>query len=293
MNQAEIKDMVTGLIMAELESGSAPWRKGWASGGYYMPTSLQTGKPYQGINALLLSIAGMNYSRPLWITFNQAKKLGGSVKKGEKSTKVVFMSRIEKKVPAGESAQSFFMYKLDSVFNLDQTEGVELPSKYLDLREPIEPLEGVTAIWEGYQNRPSLYYREQDGAFYSPSADSITLPALKQFANPSEHAYTFAHEMIHSTGHESRVNRWSNLEDKPSQFGCESYAKEELIAELGACMLLSTAGIPFDVPNSGAYVKNWLTALKNDTSLIFKASGKAQKAITYITGVKVEAEVSA
>jgi antirestriction protein ArdC len=292
MNQAEIKDMVTGLIMAELESGNAPWRKGWATAGY-VPTSLQTGKPYQGINTLLLSIAGMDYTRPLWITFNQAKKLGGSVKKGEKATKVVFMSRIDKKVPEGDPAKSFFMYKLDSVFNIDQTEGVELPSKYLDTREPVTPLEGINAIWEGYANRPTLYYREQAGAFYSPSADSITLPALKQFDSASEHAYTFAHEMIHSTGHESRVNRWKDSADKPSAFGCESYAKEELVAELGSCMLLSTAGIEFDLPNSGAYVKNWLTALKNDTSLIFKASAKAQQAVACITGAEVKEEVSA
>jgi len=99
--------------------------------------------------------------------------------------------------------------------------------------------------------------------------------------------------MIHSTGHESRANRWSAKVDKPSRFGCESYAKEELIAEIGACMLLANAGVQFDIPNSAAYLRSWIKELQNDTSLIFKASAKAQAASAYIEGVKIEEEVNA
>jgi antirestriction protein ArdC len=138
-----------------------------------------------------------------------------------------------------------------------------------------------------------MFYSEQGRAFYSPTEDSITLPSLHQFKSAEEHAYTFAHEMIHSTGHESRANRWKNAEDKPSRFGCESYAKEELIAEIGACMLLANAGVQFDIPNSAAYLRSWIKELQNDTSLIFKASAKAQAASAYIEGVKIEEEVSA
>lgn len=293
MNQNEIKDMVTQLIIDELAKGNVPWRKGWTTAGF-MPTSLQTGKEYQGINALMLAIIGdlRGYSRPLWVTYNQARRMGGNVIKGQTGTKVVFMSKITKESKEeGVADRSFFMYKLDTVFNIEQTEGVELPAKYEE-KAAVDVMPNISSVWDGYQNRPELFYKAQGRAFYSPDSDSITLPALEQFESASEHAYTFAHEMIHSTGHQSRADRWSS-EDKASAFGCENYAKEELIAELGACMLLSSAGIEFDVQNSGAYIKNWLTALQNDTSLIFKAAAKAQAAVTHILGVKVEEEVPA
>jgi antirestriction protein ArdC len=196
-------------------------------------------------------------------------------------------------VKEGEKAPSFFFYKWFNVFNVDQCEGIEIPAKFLPTGEIVEPLDAINAIWNGYANRPEMFYSEQGRAFYSPTADSITLPTLAQFKSAEEHAYTFAHEMIHSTGHESRANRWSAKEDKPSQFGCESYAKEELIAEVGACMLLANAGVQFDIPNSAAYLRSWIKALNDDKGLIFKASAKAQAAANYITGVKVQEEVSA
>jgi antirestriction protein ArdC len=99
--------------------------------------------------------------------------------------------------------------------------------------------------------------------------------------------------MIHSTGHGSRLDRWKNAEDTPKKFGCDAYAKEELVAEIGACMMLASAGVEFDLPNSAAYLRSWVKALKDDKSLIFKASAKAQAAANHIQGVKVEEEVSA
>lgn len=287
-----IKEDITALLVKALEEGNAPWRKGWVGG--MAPTSLATGKPYQGINSLILSLLGEGYSHPLWLTFKQAQALGGSVKKGEKSIRVVFASRTEIDAKEeGEKAPSFFFYKWFNVFNVDQCEGIEIPAKYLPTGEVVQPLDAIQGVWNGYANRPEMYYSEQGRAFYSPSEDSITLPTLAQFKSAEEHAYTFAHEMIHSTGHESRANRWKNAEDKPSRFGCESYAKEELIAEIGACMLLANAGVQFDIPNSAAYLRSWIKELNNDKSLIFKASAKAQAAANYIQGVKVQEEVSA
>jgi antirestriction protein ArdC len=258
------------------------------------PTSLATGKGYQGINTLILSLLGEEYSHPLWLTFKQAQALGGSVKKGEKSVRVVYAAqKSSEPVKEGEKAPSFFFYKWFNVFNVDQCEGIEIPAKFLPTGEIVQPLDAINSIWNGYANRPEMFYSEQGRAFYSPTADSITLPTLAQFKSAEEHAYTFAHEMIHSTGHESRANRWSAKEDKPSAFGCESYAKEELIAEVGACMLLANAGVQFDIPNSAAYLRSWIKALNDDKGLIFKASAKAQAAANYITGVKVQEEVSA
>jgi antirestriction protein ArdC len=286
-----IKEEVTALLIKELEEGRAPWRKGWNGG--MAPTSLSTGNPYQGINTLILSILGESYSRPLWLTYKQAQALGGNVKKGEKSIRIVYASQKSTKATEDQEAQSFFFYKWFNVFNLDQCEGIELPAKYQEDREPVTPLDAINALWEGYATRPEMYYAEQGRAFYDRIADSITLPTLAQFHSAEEHAYTFAHEMIHSTGHESRINRWTGKEDKPGKFGCESYAKEELVAEIGACMMLASAGVDFDLPNSGAYLRSWIKALNDDKSLIFKASAKAQAAASYIQGTKIPEEVSA
>jgi antirestriction protein ArdC len=287
-----IKQEVTDLLVKALQEGNAPWRKGWVGG--MAPTSLATGKPYQGINTLILSLLGEGYTHPLWLTYKQAAALGGNVRKGEKSVRVVYAAQKSiEPTEEGEKAPSFFFYKWFNVFNVDQCEGIEIPAKYLPTGEVVEPIDAINRLWDGYANRPEMYYSEQGRAFYSPSEDSITLPSLHQFKSAQEHAYTFAHEMIHSTGHESRVNRWKNADDKPSRFGCESYAKEELIAEIGACMLLANAGVQFDIPNSAAYLRSWIKELQNDTSLIFKASAKAQAASAYIEGVKIEEEVSA
>jgi len=283
MNKDEIHDTVTRLIVEELESGNVPWRKGWNSHGY-MPTSMTTGKPYTGINTLILSIVASRkkYSRGLWLTYKQASALGGQVMKGEKGTHIIYYKMLDGTDKLTGEPISYPVMKSYVVFNLDQCENVATPAKYLVKQEPVEVLPALEGIVKGYTNAPSIYYSEQDRAFYDPSDDSITLPSLAQFESAEEHAYTLCHELVHSTGHKSRLDRWSEA-DKPSRFGCESYAKEELVAELGACMILSSAGLALDIPNSTAYIKNWLKALKDDKTLIFKASAKASKALQHIT----------
>jgi len=290
MNKAELQEHITALIIKELESGSVPWHKGWNSHGF-MPSNIVSGKAYQGINALILSIVGAGYERGLWLTYKQAQALGGNVKQGEKGTHITYYSKVVKKdKDTKEELGSFALLKGYVVFNVEQCEGITIPAKFLTEREPVEVLPALEGIIEGYKNRPEIFYKAQDRAFYSPSADTITLPALEQFESAEEHAYTLCHEMIHSTGHESRLDRWSKPEDKPSKFGCESYAKEELVAEIGACMVLSHAGIALDIKNSGAYIKSWLKALKDDSTLIFQAAGKASKALAVITSEVEEKE---
>lgn len=290
MNKAELQEHITSLIIAELENGSAPWRKGWNTHGY-LPSNIVSGKEYQGINSLILSIVGRKYTRGLWLTYKQAQQLGGSVALGAKGTHVVYYSKVKTKDKDTQEERSFALMRNYVVFNVDQCVNVKVPSKYLETREPVTPLSATESMLDSYQNAPTVYYKEQAGAYYSPIEDSITLPSLNQFHTPAEHAYTLAHELVHSTGHESRLNRWDKSEEKPSRFGCEGYAKEELIAELGACMTLSALGVEVDIPNSGAYIKNWLSALKDDKTLIFSASAKASAAMTRILGTKVEEEV--
>ena len=290
MNKAELQEYITGLIIKELESGSVPWHKGWNSHGL-MASNLISGKAYQGINALVLSIVGSNYSSPYWLTFKQAQQLGGSVKLGEKGTHITYYSKVTKKDKDTEEVTgSFSLLKGYVVFNADQCEGIKVPT--IEKRDPVEVIPALDSILASYKNRPEIFYKEQDRAYYSPSADTITLPSLAQFESAAEHAYTLAHEIIHSTGHESRCNRWSKEEEKPSRFGCESYAKEELVAEIGACLLLTMAGVEVDIKNSGAYIKNWLSALRDDKTLIFSAAAKASAGAGIILG-EVKEEVMA
>lgn len=290
MNKVELQEHITGLIIKELEQGDVPWHKGWNSHGV-MASNLITRKPYQGINALVLSIVGAQYSSPYWLTYKQAQQLGGSVKLGEKGTHITYYSKVVKKdKDTEELLGSFALLKGYVVFNAEQCEGITVPE--IIKGEPVEIIPALDGILAKYPNRPEIYYKEQDRAYYSPSADTITLPSLAQFESAQEHAYTLAHELTHSTGHESRCNRWSKEEDKPSRFGCESYAKEELIAEIGACMLLTMAGVEIDIKNSGAYIKNWLSALRNDHTLIFSAAAKANQATSLILG-EVKEEVMA
>jgi antirestriction protein ArdC len=290
MNKVELQEYITGLIIKELESGSVPWHKGWNSHGL-MASNLVSRKAYQGINALVLSIVGSAYSSPYWLTYKQAQQLGGSVKQGEKGTHITYYSKVVKKdKESGEIEGSFALLKGYVVFNADQCEGISVPT--IEKREPVEVIPALDSILSSYKNRPEIFYKEQDRAYYSPSADTITLPSLAQFESAQEHAYTLAHELIHSTGHESRCNRWSKEEEKPSRFGCESYAKEELVAEIGACLLLTMAGVEVDIKNSGAYIKNWLSALRDDKTLIFTAAAKASAGAGVILG-EVKEEVNA
>jgi antirestriction protein ArdC len=290
VNKAELQEHITGLIIKELEQGNVPWHKGWNSHGL-MASNLISRKPYQGINALVLSIVGAQYSSPYWLTYKQAQGLGGSVKAGEKGTHITYYSKVIKKDKDTEDILgSFALLRGYVVFNAEQCEGITVPE--IIKGEPVEVIPALEGILASYPNRPEVYYKEQDRAYYDPNADSITLPSLAQFESAQEHAYTLAHELTHSTGHDSRLNRWSKPEDKPSRFGCASYAKEELVAEIGSCMLLTMAGVEVDIKNSGAYIKGWLKALKDDKTLIFSAAAKANAATSLILG-DIKEEVSA
>ena len=287
MNRQELEATITKLVIDQLEKGIVPWRKGWTGLGI-APTSLTTGKNYQGINSLVLSIVGETYSSPYWLTYLEATKRGGYVRKGEKATPIVKWSKYEREDKAsGEKVEGYFM-KSYAVFNLDQCESVEAPeAEALTKREPVSVEAGVARILESYTTKPVIEHRATDRAFYRPSTDTITLPTLEMFNSSADYSATLAHELIHSTGHKSRLDRHAERDaDKPCHFGSENYAREELVAELGAQFLLNGAGIDTsgELTNSASYLAGWLGALKNDSSLIVSASGKAQRASDYILG---------
>jgi len=281
-----VYQIVTDKIIAQLEQGVAPWHKPWTA---EAPCNLVSGKPYRGINTFLLASQG--YGSRYWLTFNQAKKLGGNVKRGEKSSLVVFWKigdyRKENKETGDLEDRKSILLRYYSIFNLQQTEGIA-EKLGLDKRTPIVPnLEQCDKLVSDMPNPPK---REQDArAWYKPAVDVVGMPARELFNTPEEFYSTLFHELAHSTGHASRLNREGIMERHA--FGDEDYSKEELVAEMTAAMLGGVCGIsPAVIANSAAYLKNWLTVLKSDSKLLVSAASQAQKAADYILGKAVEAE---
>jgi len=272
---ASVYEIITSQILAELERGQVPWRKPWR---VLPPANLITKKPYRGINVFLLGFAG--YGSQYWLTFNQAKQLGGNVRKGEHGIKIVFwkFNSYETETADGETEErksAFLRYY--TVFNLEQTEGLkallELP--------PAFPIESAESIVRGMPNPPAF---EQDSrASYIPSRDVVTMPSRTGFNSQDEYYSTLFHELTHATGHSKRLGR--EAFETPQQFGSESYSKEELIAEMGSAMLCGVAGIEQNtLYNSAAYLKSWIARLKADSRLVISAASAAQKAADYIRG---------
>ena len=271
----DIYKEVTDRIIAEMETGLIPWQKPWvASGGC---VSYATGKPYSLLNQMLLGRPGE------YATFKQIQAAGGYVRKGEKAHMVVFWKWIESEdEETGEKKEIPFL-RYYNVFHIDQCEGLK-PKHTKPLPQTIDADQTAEAIICGYLKTSGvkLNHEQGDRAFYSPSADSITLPLLAQFKETAEYYSTAFHEMVHSTGHMSRLNRL----EKTAFFGTEAYSKEELIAEIGASALVNHAGLETanSFRNNTAYVQNWLQVLKNDKKFIVSAAGKAEKAVDMILG---------
>ena len=275
-------EVVTESIIKQLESGVAPWRKPWRT---EMPANLASKKEYRGINVFLL--ASLGYGSRYWLTYRQAQTLGGSVRKGEHGSKVVFWKideyRKEDKETGETENRKSILLRYYTVFNLEQCEGIKSP-------EPtriIAPLGQCETIVNSMPNPPSF---EQDSrAFYRPSTDTLGVPARSAFDSAEEFYSTLFHELTHSTGHPSRVGREGIMEHNP--FGSEDYSKEELVAEIGAAMLCGVAGIQSrTLDNSASYLQSWINRLRSDSRLIVSAASQAQKAADYILG-KTAAEI--
>ena len=273
-----VYEMVTDRIIEELEKGQIPWERPWhgSNKGAYNRIS---GKPYSLLNQMTLKHRGE------YATFKQWSELGGHIRKGEKAEMIVFwkIQPIEEENEDGEKViKQLPILRYYNVFHISQVEGVE-PQEDLKVSE-LEPIEEAEKIKLDYMNREHLEIIEtiSNEAFYSPSKDYIQVPCKEQYQNIEEHYSTLFHEMIHSTGHKSRLDR---LETGASaHFGSESYSREELVAELGSATLINMLGIETDksFKNSTAYIQGWLHALRDDSKLIVSASSRAEKAVKYI-----------
>lgn len=275
----DIYAAVTDRIIQQMEKGIVVWQKPWGgtSGRAY---SGSTGKPYSLLNQMLLEKPGAYY------TFNQIQKMGGNVRKGERSQLIVFWKQIpvkEQDRQTGEIKTTVVpMLRYYSVFHVDQCDGITAPANE---PKPIHNSPEAESIVNKYLLRSGveLIQRISDEAYYSPSRDCVVLPMPEQFKRTEERFSTTFHELAHSTGHQSRLNRLRAT----AHFGNESYSKEELVAEMTAAALMNHTGLETKgtFQNSAAYIQSWLSALRSDKRLIVAASGAASKAFDYIVGV--------
>ena len=263
---------ITERIMTQMENGIIPWHKPWISG---KAISRTTGKPYSLLNQMMLGKPGE------YLTFKQCQQEGGQVKKGEKAQMVVFWKWIEQEdKETGEKKEIPFL-RYYNVFHISQCEGLR-PKYEIILPGTAEPNDAANEIIYDYLSRSdvTLNHESGDRAYYRPDTDTVVIPDRQQFAETAEFYSTIFHELTHSTGHESRLNRL----EKTAFFGTDTYSKEELIAEIGAATLVNHCGMETSSSfrNSTAYIQNWLSVLKNDKRFIVSAAGKAEKAINLI-----------
>ena len=283
-----VYELVTSRIIERLEAGVIPWRKCWTSG---PAKSLTTGKEYRGINSVLLGMR--EYSSRYWVTFRQTQKLGGHVKKGEKATPVVFwhwrtpdeMAKLQAHGKAEAPAPCYPFVAF--VFNLDQTEGIERPADDVPAAKNY-PLEEAQKIVDAMPNRPEIRHGASLNPCYKAAIDVVEMPNMGQFEDAEAYFAALHHELLHSTGHKTRLNRF---EKRGGESREEQYGFEELVAELGAAFLAATCGLDNSsrLDDASAYVAGWLKALRADKKLLLQAAGAAQKAADFILGKSEEA----
>lgn len=293
----DVYQEVTDSIVAALESGTVPWRKPWrdsiaarfAADG--RPRNAISHRPYRGANAFLLPLvmAANGWSDPRFLTFKQAKELGGQVRKGSKGTQVTYWRFFEREDADSGKVSRIPMLRSFVVFNVAQCDG--LPDRIVNLPAPDAAPAPIDqrgeAVITGMRQRPAIR-RDGSAAFYEPAADRVTMPDSRAFADLDSWYGVAFHELAHATGHESRLKRQGVA--TVSKFGSADYGHEELVAELASAMVCRASGIDPKLEQSAAYIEGWLRAVKKDPKAFIKAASQAQKAADWILGVTYDDE---
>lgn len=291
MSNVKVYEEITAQVLEQLAAGVVPWHRPWAVQGGGLPVSMSSRRPYRGVNVFLLacSAGAHGWTSSWWGTYRQIQELGGQVRKGEKSTLVVFWKRLrvepsEAERAAGVKVKVVPMLRIFRVFNACQADG--LPERFFPAAaegSAFDPVAECEAIAAGYVDGPELRF-EGDRACYVPQRDVVYVPERSAFESADGFYSTLFHELTHSSGHASRLARSTLLE--AHRFGDASYSKEELVAEMGAAMLSGVAGIEqLTVPQNAAYLSGWMKALRGDSKLLVQAAAQAQKAADRILGV--------
>lgn len=274
---------ITDAIIAQLEQGVRPWQQPWDSSGVAVALPLRAnGEAYRGINTVMLWMraSAEGWAGRHWMTYRQAAALGGQVRKGESSTLVVYYGQsgggdVD---DDGEESRGFRFLKGYPVFNVAQIDGLD-PSFYpAPVERPVYDVQwnadleafldatGADISWTG------------ERAYYAPGPDHIRMPDRALFRDAEQAYATAHHELIHWTGAKHRLDRTFG-----SRFGDPAYAREELIAELGAAFLGAHTGLrPDHIEDHSAYLSHWLQALKSDSRAILKAAAQAQAACDFV-----------
>ncbi|NML96145.1 ArdC family protein [Novosphingobium olei] len=290
--RSSLYDEVTARIVGELEAGRFPWVQPWGSAGAVapgLPRNALTGRPYSGVNVLILWGAVIEHGHPSqsWLTFRQAQEAGGCVRKGERGVTVVYADRFipkgeaERAARADEDARAVPFLKRFTVFNVAQCEGLRpgLASDPVPLSErEIVPVAEALIAASGADFRIG-----GDKAFYAPSADYVQVPPQPAFFDQINYYRTALHELTHWTGHRSRLAR-----DLSGRFGSQAYGREELTAELGSAFLCAALGIKPTVRHAD-YLGSWLDVLREDNRAIFRAASGASKAADFLLAFHREA----
>jgi|9_EtaG_2_1085328.scaffolds.fasta_scaffold04831_3 antirestriction protein ArdC len=305
----DIYQIITEQVIKGLEEGGHKWFQSWAGNTDTMTISHTTGKIYKGINQMLLSMSMYfnEYSSREFITFNQAKKLGGKVKKGSvsdivvkynvsyyvndkiKEGKRIYLKTDELNMPiipkgyTQKDVNKSMSVRYFRVFNLDCVEGVEDKHNIDDVIKGsvFEPIKEADLVYSNMRKKPTLEHRDNIGCYYKPSQHLINMSSQDTFISSDDYYKVLFHELTHSTGHKDLLNRKTLNTTNANK---TAYSQEELVAELGAMFLTNILGLePKDSEkNSQAYINGWIKHLKNNPREIVYASGQSQKAVEYI-----------
>jgi len=291
MSNQQVYQMITDKVVESLKAGRIAWQRPWVGG--TMPQNYISKNPYRGINLWITFFAP--YESPYWVSFKQAKKLGGNVKQGEKGTKITFWKPIVKKLwnddgtpklnkLGKQMVDTFLVLKHHTIFNAEQCEGIdfEVPAK---TAEGAEDVASADSLIDLYADIPVVKHSAMPRAYYAPRADEVHMPNKDTFKSTEDYYSVKFHELAHSTGAKHRLNRdgVANFD----RFGSHQYSIEELVAEMSACFMMANAGLAIEPrDNSKAYIQNWISKLENNPKFIFDASREAQKACNYMMGIE-------
>jgi antirestriction protein ArdC len=262
---------ITNEIISKLQQGTIPWRQTWKSG---LPSNAVSKQPYRGINVWLLS--KHDYSSNLWLTYNQCKQLDSHVNKGEHGKQIIYWqikTRIWKDDLEDEHVDSVPLLRTYTVFNIEQT------TVKVEKARVVDPIVEAQAIIDGYDNKPVIVNGEPS---YSMESDKVMMPPILVFDTPHSYYSTLFHELSHSTGHPTRLDR-----PMRNHFGSDPYAEEEIIAEMSAAYLAGIVGVSVQaktIENTTAYIQHWSSRFADNTKLIMSLSSRAQKSSDWILG---------
>lgn len=271
---------VTKLILEQLRTGTVPWQSPYLAE-YGLPRNLASGRLYRGTNIWLLASA--SYEQPYWLTFKQAQDLGGHVCKGEKGTRVVKFGKFEPEDDMGEYTNKMYL-KLYTVFNVEQTSGLSIPEVPARLSRD-DSVRKAALVVGGMPNRPQIRHSGFNQPCYSLLEDVVRMPLRSSFHGVGYYQTLF-HELVHATGHGSRLGRLGEF-SKDRHERLKEYSFEELVAELGSAYLSAHCGLDATHEQSAAYINGWSKRLskKENVAWVVRASGQAQKAVDYILDV--------